>query len=381
MPLTDDFRLPGDYTDEFLYDIDVYLCERCRTSQILHDIDYGGYYHDYSFTVGSSPFALQCMSRLAQAAFETYEMKKGCSVVEVGSGDGTQLSFFRSLGARVFGYEPSRALCRASEAIGVPVRQCLFDGRSAGDLPREFLPVDLLLLTYTFDHIPEPARFLDAARRILDPDKGLLILEVHDLEKILQRREYCLFEHEHAVYLSALTMQRLLDRCGFSLISTDLLPESERRGNSLLVVAALHGSRHSHRALPPLHNPTTDAWPTYESFGEAIHAAIGKLDRFVDGHAAAGRRVAGYGAGGRGVMTLAAMHSSDKLKYLCDRNPAFSGRVTPKSHVRVVPPETLQDEPMDVILVFSFGYIAEIREHLSWIDRTPQEIVSLLDVL
>jgi hypothetical protein len=91
--------------------------------------------------------------------------------------------------------------------------------------------------------------------------------------------------------------------------------------------------------------------------------------------------VAGYGAGGRGVMTLAAMHSSDKLKYLCDRNPAFSGRVTPKSHVRVVPPETLQDEPMDVILVFSFGYIAEIREHLSWIDRTPQEIVSLLDVL
>lgn len=381
MPLTDDFRVPGDYEDELLYDVDVYFCKSCHTSQILHDIDYGGYYRNYAFTVGGSPFALKCMSRLAQAALETYHLKNGCSVVEVGSGDGTQLSFFRDFGARVFGYEPSGALCRASESIGVPVHQGLFDEDSTGDIPREFLPVDLLLLTYTFDHIPEPARFLDAARRILDPDKGLLIIEVHDLEKILQRREYCLFEHEHAIYLSALTMQRLLDRCGFSLISTNLLPESERRGNSLLVVAAPEGSGHSRRALPPLSNPTVEAWTTYESFGEEIHAAVRKLDHFVDGHAAAGRRLAGYGAGGRGVMTLAAMHSSNEIRYLCDRNPAFSGRVTPKSHVPVVTPERLEDDPVDVLLVFSFGYIDEIREHLSRFPRAPQEIVSLLDVL
>jgi SAM-dependent methyltransferase len=381
MPLTDDFRLPEDYGDEFLYDIDVYLCESCRTSQILHDIDYSGYYRDYAFTVAGSPFALRCMSRLAQAAFGTYHLKKGCSVVEVGSGDGTQLSFFRSLGARVFGFEPSHSLCRASEAIGVPVHQGLFDEHSAGNLPQEFVPVDLLLLTYTFDHIPEPARFLDTARRILDPEGGLLVIEVHDLEKIFQRREYCLFEHEHSIYLSALTMQRLLDRCGFSLISTDLVPESERRGNSLLVAAALHGSRHARYAVSPLRNPDMEAWQTYESFAGEIHTAVRRLNGFVETHAAVHRKVAGYGAGGRGVMTLAAMHAPGKIQYLCDRNPAFYGRVTPKSHVRVVPPETLQDEPVDVLLVFSFGYIAEIREHLSRMSRAPRDIVSLLDVL
>ncbi len=381
MPLTDDFRSPGDYDDEFLYDVDVYFCESCHTSQILHDIDYGGYYRDYAFTVGGSPFALQCMSNLARTAFQTYQLKNGCNVVEVGSGDGTQLSFFRDLGARVFGYEPSHALCMASESIGVPVYQGLFDEHSTEDIPGEFLPVDLLILTYTFDHIPEPARFLNTAQRILDPDKGLLIIEVHDLEKILQRREYCLFEHEHAIYLSASTMQRLLDRCGFSLISTNLLPESERRGNSLLVVAAPHGSRHTSAALPPLSNPMVETWSTYESFGEEVQAAVRKLDHFVGGHATAGRRLAGYGAGGRGVMTLAAMHSSNEIRYLCDRNPAFSGRVTPKSHVPVVTPERLEDDPVDVLLVFSFGYIDEIRKHLSRFPHAPREIVPLLDVL
>lgn len=381
MPLTDDLCFSQKSTNEFLYDIDVYYCCSCNTSQILHDIDYGEYYIDYNYTVAGSQLATSFMSKLARATFTQYRLPKDCTVIEVGSGDGTQLSCFKELGARVFGYEPSAALCRVSEAIGVPVYQGLFTSNSIEHITEEYRPADVLLLTYTFDHIPEPIDFLETARRIINPKTGLLIMEVHDLEKIMERREYCLFEHEHSIYLSAGTMQSCLHKCGFELISTNLLPEAERRGNSLLIVAADASSVYKDKALPPIDGNHMGKWSKYEAFSNELNNGIKRLDSFINSHIAAGRRVAGYGAGGRGVMTLAAMSSASKLSYLCDRNPRFHGCVTPKSHVPIVSPTMLSQEPVDVLLVFSFGYIDEIRKQLSTLPNAPSKIVSLLEVL
>jgi hypothetical protein len=63
-----------------------------------------------------------------------------------------------------------------------------------------------------------------------------VIIEVHDLDEIIARCEACLFCHEHTIYLSRLSMARLMERAGLRLVSVDLVPENERRGNSLLVV-------------------------------------------------------------------------------------------------------------------------------------------------
>ena len=60
----------------------------------------------------------------------------------------------------------------------------------------------------------------------------------------MERRETCLFEHEHSIYLTSDSFARLLDRAGFELLTTELLPAGERRGNSLLVVAAPKGTKH-----------------------------------------------------------------------------------------------------------------------------------------
>jgi hypothetical protein len=381
MPLTDDFRKPSHFDDEFLHDIDVYRCSGCRVSQLLHDIDCGGYYAEYGFTVAGSPFAARFMERLADVTFLQYRLPNGCSVIEVGSGDGMQLSFFRDRGARVFGFEPSAVLCGMSLERGVPVHQGLFDADAPSHIPAARLPVDVLLLTYTFDHMPDPMGFLKVAREVLHPSRGVLVIEVHDLDVIMRRREYCLFEHEHSIYLSAATMRRTLQQAGLRLVATELLPAAERRANSLLVVAARDESPSGEQ---PDHAPVDfadDNWDTYADFNAAISRTIEALDEFTFRHVTAGKRIAGYGAGGRGVMTLASMDSSRHFAYLCDRNPRFHGRVTPKTHIPVVPPERLADDPVDVLLVFSFGYIDEIRRHITRLPRAPKELVSLLEVI
>ena len=57
------------------------------------------------------------------------------------------------------------------------------------------------MLLHTFDHLFDPAPFLDVVREVLDPVRGVLLLEVHDLQDIYVKRETALFGHEHATYL------------------------------------------------------------------------------------------------------------------------------------------------------------------------------------
>lgn len=59
---------------------------------------------------------------------------------------------------------------------------------------------------------------------------------MHNLEKIIQRSEYCLFEHEHTVYLTASCAEKIFNIAGFEVIAIDPLPDSVTRADSLIVV-------------------------------------------------------------------------------------------------------------------------------------------------
>jgi SAM-dependent methyltransferase len=380
-PFTDDFVTPESEGREFSAPLSIAVCRSCWTVQTRHDVEVGDYYRDYNYSVAASGFAQRFMARLADETLNRFGFGAGARVLEVGSGDGAQLAHFQDRGARVLGFEPSADLCAASRAAGVDVAQCLFGADTVDEIPAELRPVDVVVLTYTFDHLPEPLPFLEAVRTVLEPRRGVLVIEVHDLEQIMARRETCLFEHEHSVYLTSHSFERLLERAGFKAITTDLLPPSERRGNSLLVVAAPVGTEH---AADPLPAPSRDfdAWETYEGFGAEVEAGHGALRDWVRARRADGRVVAGWGAGGRGVMTLAYTGLGvDDIAYLVDTNPHAHGFLAPGTHVPVVAPAELVAQPADDVVVFSYGYMDEIREQVRESVRAQPELVSVLDLL
>jgi SAM-dependent methyltransferase len=382
MPFTDDFITPEALGSEFRADINIFICTSCLSAQTQHDVDVGDYYEDYQYSVGGSSTASRFMRILAENTVARFPASSDSrKVLEVGSGDGEQLVAFKNTGCRVLGYEPSSVLCKVAEAKGIPTIQGLFTADSIHQLPDEFKEVDVVMLSYTFDHLPDPRAFTAAARAILNKDHGLLIVEIHNLEKIIERQEYCLFEHEHSIYLTETSVAKLCALEGLTVIDFDLVPEADRRANSLIFVATPNESKLAARAVTPSTPDAFNHLDHYSLIGANITSAIQNLDRFVDQMTAHGKTLAGYGAGGRGVMTLAAMRSAPKLKYLVDKKPKRPGLVAPKSGVPLVSLDELASNPVDAILVFSFGYIDEIRREVSALGYQPDQFYSLLDVL
>ncbi|MGH7989527.1 MAG: class I SAM-dependent methyltransferase, partial [Limisphaerales bacterium] len=284
MPLTDDFIPREKFSQEFRHDIDVFVCEKCFTAQTQHDVDMGDYYEDYQYAVGGSQTASHFMRLLAGNLISKYFTgEKGRRILEVGSGDGVQLLAFKELNCEVLGYEPSSSLTRAAESRGIPTIQGLFTPDSARKLPEPFRCADVVMLSYTFDHLPQPREFIAAARSILNPETGLLVVEIHDLQKNFARQEYCLFEHEHSIYLTTATAAALCAREGMTIIDFDLVPEADRRANSLIFVATPNGSRLA-KQFPAAKSSVPSEFGTfdfYENQSRLIRRGIANLDAFV----------------------------------------------------------------------------------------------------
>lgn len=375
-PLTDNIK-KSNVGAEFLHDIDIYTCNKCHISQTLHDISYGRYYNDYNYSVNTSETAAGFMKKLCEKLWSNYSFKEGSKVVEIGSSDGSQLKYFKDKGADVLGIEPSEILCKLSEDKGVKAYHGLFDENIKNNISEKYQSADLIILEYTLDHLPDPLGSLKILQSMIDKN-GLIVAEVHNLRKIIERKEYCLFEHEHTIYLSEETIKSLFDKAGLKIVNFDILDDSEKRANSLLVVAK--NKDEADKFIKDDSNFIYDE-STYSNFQNELQLSIKRIGEFIDENSANGKKVAGFGAGGRGVMILSEVENANKLAYMCDNNAMMQGLYTPKTHLPIVNPLHLKEEHIDTLIVFSFGYIDEIKKQVSMIIDYDVKIVSILDLI
>ena len=217
------------------------------------------------------------------------------------------------------------------------------------DLTHLFTPlVEATVPIATGQHIAYLGQ--NGTKRLTDPVR--YGMQIHNLEKIIERQEYCLFEHEHSIYLTEATAQQMCQMEGFEIINFNLVPEKDRRANSLIFVATPKESRLAVHAVRPRTSMSFSNLNFYKDVGDRISQGIVNLETFVDRVTGQGKKLAGYGAGGRGVMTLAAMNNANKLRYLVDKKPKRAGLLVPKSGIPLVNIDYLRSDPVDEILVF-----------------------------
>jgi hypothetical protein len=81
------------------------------------------------------------------------------------------------------------------------------------------------------------------------------------------------------------------------------------------------------------------------------------------------RTVAVWGAGAKGLATLALV-GGDELSYVVDSDPHKQGGLTPVSHLPVVPPARLREQPVDVAVLSALAYrheiVAKLRSELGF---------------
>ena len=330
----DSLPMPEGHTKEeetpFVHDIDIFWCSECEMVQTQVDLDLDEYYQEYTYTTGSSILVDKYMDLVAKTLISKYNLPNDSLIVEVGSGDGAQLSKFKKYGMSVVGVEPSRVLADSAKVSDIDTIVEMFTSDTIEEIRSNYGSASMVIIQYTFDHLTDPSSFVHDVHNLL-LDTGLLVIEVHDFEKIYSRNEACLFTHEHSIYPSIESISNLLQIHGMKIIDTSIVSEELRRGNSMAIVAAKNSSSlnsitmANYTKLPKFRNKKT-----YDDFEKKIVLSHQALKMHIEKLISKGLKVAGYGAAARGVDTLViAGINNNHLCAIYDKNTSFMGKTCP----------------------------------------------------
>ncbi len=107
---------------------------------------------------------------------------------------------------------------------------------------------------------------------------------------------------------------------------------------------------------------------TYCAFTEQVIETKRKLLQFLIEARRAGKRIAGYGAPGKGNTLLNYCGiRQDFLDFTVDRNPHKQGRYTPGTHIPILDPSVIFERKPDYLLLLPWNLKDEIVQQMAGI--------------
>ena len=239
MPPVNTMRMIGQrLKEEPSYPAELLHCSNCDLVQLGLSLDPKILFPpEYPYTSGTTRILRENFEDLHQQACRQLKLKSESLVVDIGSNDGTLLSYFKSHGHRVLGVEPTDVSKIAVER-GIPTEHAYFGGDVASKIKSQYGPAHLVTATNCFAHIENVHAIVDAIVLLLS-DEGVFVSESHYLIGLLDRLQYDTIYHEHLRYYSLNSLKNLLEMHGLQIFNVSHIPT---HGGSIRVYAARAGT-------------------------------------------------------------------------------------------------------------------------------------------
>lgn len=355
---------------EMAYPLCVRVCEECLLVQLpevlsAEEIFTGEYPYFSSFSASWVEHARQYAVKI----IDRLQLNTRSRVIEVASNDGYLLRHFRDRGIPCLGIEPTANTAAAAVEAGIATEVCFLGEGSGLDIAARHGRADLLVANNVYAHVPDLADFTKGLAALLGSE-GTLTMEFPHLMQLIAQRQYDTIYHEHFQYYTLLTAQRAVALAGLEIVDVD---ELSTHGGSLRVycrhrTAAGEPSAAVRELLDRERAARLHELAGHLGFEAAVASVKRDLLRFLLQAQEDGKKVAGYGAPGKGNTLL--NHCgirTDLIEFTVDRNPHKHGKFLPGSRIPVKHPDAIAEARPDYILVLPWNLRAEISEQLRYV--------------
>ncbi len=362
MPLANGFLGPADIVDEIFYDLRPAVCETCQLFQIVETPPPRRIFHSaYPHVTGTSTVVAEHFRALADDIARRFLTNPDPFVVELGSNDGTLLANFARKGIRHLGIEPASEIAAVARTNGVETLEAFFDAATAARVRAARGPADVIVGANVVAHIAD-INGVAEGMAILLADRGLCVIENIYLGDLVANTAYDQIYDEHVFTYSVFGVSTVFGRFGLDVLDVQHLPT---QGGSLRYLLGRRGLRAPAPAVAAylarerssaLHAPETMAAfrARAERQRDALVALIRDLRR-------QGKTVAGYGAATKSTIVLNYCGlTADDIAYVVDSTPAKQNKLTPGTHIPVLPPSAFHERPVDYALLFAWNHAREI---------------------
>jgi len=372
-PFCEDFISKDELKNaEIFRPLEAMVCEHCWLVQVRDVYSNSEIFNeDYGYFSSYSSSWLRHARRYVEMATQRFNLDINSFVVEVASNDGYLLRNFVERGIPCLGIDPAKNVAAAAEAVGVDTRVEFFTRALATSLSDTGQQADLIIGNNVLAHTPYVNDFIGAVSCLLKPS-GCATFEFPHLLELIEHCQFDTIYHEHYSYYSLYTVCRLFESVGMQVVDVEKL---ETAGGSLRIFvehqalnnapSAAVASILEEELAAQLRNIAT-----YQDFGDRAANLKNDLLSLLINLKKNGKKVIGYGAPGKGNTLLNYCGiKTDLLPATCDRSLHKHGRYCPGSRIPIYPPEFIDTEKPDYVLILPWNLEREITEQLAHIRR------------
>jgi SAM-dependent methyltransferase len=343
---------------EPVYPLRVVYCHGCGITQLDTTVRKEVMFTDHTYLSGVTRSLSDHFGRVAADVDERFF--KGVpfkSVLDIGSNDGTQLKHFQKLGYDVLGVESSKTVARLAVEAGVPTRHQFFNLQTMGQIGRKF---DVINAAGVFFHLEELHSVTEGIREGLT-DGGVFIVQFLYIKDIVNNGAFDQIYHEHLIYYSLRTLERLLERHGLEMFDAYRSPI---HGGSIIGFVSHNGKRERSQRFQDMARAEDDEGVNrverYHDFFQRIQRMKNENVTFLQKARESGKRVFGLGAPAKGNTLLNYFGVGPQLmECLVEKNELRRGLYSPGMHIPIVIEKERIDVP-DIYYVLAWNFKQEI---------------------
>jgi len=349
---------------EQTYPLYVMHCQDCTHLQLGVVVDPRILYQrDYKYVSGTSPVFVQHFHDYARWARDTFAIKQGGLVVDVGSNDGTALRPFEALGYRVLGVDPATEIANEATAKGIPTIADFFDSALARRMLAEHGPAAFVTSHNVCAHVDDLEDFMRGVEILLEDD-GVFVFEVGYFVDVYDNAWFDTIYHEHVDFHTVHPLIGFFDRLGMAVV--DVWRVNVQGGSIRVAVrkkafGAVRPSERMQACLDAEKARRFDDPDTFRRFARRIEAIGAELRQVIGALRREGKSIAAFGAPTKSTTLLTHFGlQRDDLAYIVDDNPKKQGLVSPLLHVPIFGPSELRERPPDYLLILAWNFAPAI---------------------
>ena len=315
--------------DDVAVELEVCQCTGCGLVQLSNaPVPY------YKEVVRSTAFSEE-MGQFRMKQFKDFVSRyalKNKKIIEIGCGKGEYLSIMQEAGVEAYGVEYSENSVQECVANGLRVSRQFIE---SADLQLQEAPFDAFFMMSFLEHLPDPNTVLQGINRNLC-DGGVGLIEVPNFDMIIRSNLFSEFIGDHLFYFTQDTLCRTLSSNGFEVLECDSV------WYDYIISAKVRKRR-------PL---------KLDSFRKEQNKIKKELSGYISKFPE--KQVAIWGAGHQSLAVIALANVQTSIRYVVDSATFKQGKFTPATHIPIVSPRELQNNPVEAIIIIAAAYSNEV---------------------
>ncbi len=355
---------------EPFYPLKVYVCDKCFLVQLEEYVGREEIFSEYAYFSSYSDSWLRHSEKYTDMMVKRFRYGNDSFVVELASNDGYLLQYFVDKGIPVLGIEPAKNVAETAIDKGVPTLVEFFGVECAYDMVENGRKADLIIGNNVLAQVPDVNDFVGGIKILLAED-GVVTIEFPHLKCLIEGNQLDTIYHEHFSYFSLLSAEAIFSSHGMEVFDVERL-RSHGGSLRLFVKHTEDKSKKISERVKDLRQEETEAGfkdiEFYKEFGEHAKKTKRQLLEFLIKAKKKGKKVAGYGAPGKGNTLLNYCGiRTDFIDFTVDRNPYKHGKFLPGSHIPIFDVDMIQEAKPDYVFILPWNLKDEIMNQMSFI--------------